>query len=226
MHTCSVFALNHILYTFAPEFDIDLLLLFMMKKIIVILILAIIAVGATAQTVEKKKSRYDGGMMLHMGYLNGEITPLNYKVGGLTKGIGGAIRFHLSEHFRLGTEGYTSELNLMDNGSYIDTFWAGLMGDFFMVKGKFMPYLGLTVGGGASTSFLMFEGIETDWTAESNSVFNKTGFFALNPYIGCDYIVSDAFHLTLKMDYLQGFSKKDLYLPTGPRLYTGFIFFH
>lgn len=196
-----------------------------MRKAILVFIVALVTAGAAAQT-EKTFRGYDGGMMLHMGYLNGEISPLNHKVSGLTKGIGGAIRFHLAEHFRLGTEGYTSTLSMMDNGSYVDTFWAGLMGDFFWVKGRFMPYAGITIGGGATTSFLMFEGSQNDWTQETNTVFNKTGFIAVNPYIGCDYIVSEAFHLTLKMDYLQGFNKKELYLPTGPRLYTGFIFFH
>lgn len=200
-----------------------------MIKIMRVLFVVMLLSLSTTITAGNNKFAYngfDGGMMLHVGYINGEITPLDYQANGATKGIGGAIRFHFGDHFRLGTEGYTSSMDLMDNGSYIETFWAGLLADMYIVKGKFMPYAGLTVGAGAATSFLLFEGDGNDWDAEPNTVFNKTGFLALNPYIGCDYIVSDTFHLTLKMDYLQGFSKKELYLPTGPRTYLGFIFFH
>lgn len=199
-----------------------------MKRAISILLVALVSITATAQNKEKKKGfqGYDGGMMLHIGYLDGKVGPLDYHAKGVTKGIGGAIRFHFGEHFRFGTEGYTSSMGQMDNGSYIDTFWAGLMGDFYWELGKFMPYIGLTVGGGAVTSYLMFDGYKGDWTPEENSIFNKTGFVAINPYIGCDYIVSKAFHLTLKLDFLNGFNGKELYLPTGPRLYLGFIFYH
>ncbi len=198
-----------------------------MKRTISIILLALISLGASAQTEKKKGFQgYDGGMMLHMGYLHGNIGTIGYQAKGITKGIGGAIRFHFGEHFRFGTEGYTSGMEQLDNGSYIDTFWAGLMGDFFWEVGRFMPYAGLTVGGGSMTSFLMMEGDKGDWHPEEKTIFNKTGFVAIDPYIGCDYIVSKAFHLTLKLDFLQGLSRQDLYLPTGPRLYLGFIFFH
>ena len=201
-----------------------------MKRTISIILLALISLVASAQTDKKKGFQgYDGGMMLHIGYLDGTIGSVGengYHAKGITKGIGGAIRFHFGEHFRFGTEGYTSGMKQMENGSYIDTFWAGLMGDFYWELGKFMPYIGLTVGGGAVTSFLMFDGNKGDWRPETNTVFNKTGFVAINPYMGCDYIVSKSFHLTLKLDYLNGIRKGELYLPTGPRLYIGFIFFH
>lgn len=169
---------------------------------------------------------YDGGMMLHTGYLSTHINPLGYDASGMTFGIGGAIKFHIGNHFRIGTEGYVSTMSQLDNGSYIKTFWAGLCSDWYWQKGKFMPYAGLTVGGGALTDYLMFEGDRNDWLPESKAVFNKTPFFALDPYIGCDYCLTKAMHLTLKFDCLSGFGGKDLFFPFGPRIYFGFIFFH
>ena len=38
--------------------------------------------------------------------------------------------------------------------------------------------------------------------------------------------VRDKVTLTLKIDYLNGIGGKELYLPTGPRAYIGFIFCH
>lgn len=197
-----------------------------MKRVVVIICFIALSFPLLSQNKKSWLNGYDGGMMLHVGYLNQVITPLDMETKGVTKGIGGAIKFHFGEHFRLGTEGYTSSMSLLNNGSYIDTFWAGLLGDFYTIKGRYMPYIGLTVGGGAVTSFLMLDGEKKDWSSERNTVFNKTPFVAIDPYIGCDYIVSKAFHLTLKLDFLTGFGGSNLYLPKGARAYIGFIFFH
>lgn len=180
------------------------------------------------QNIEKRKifNGYDGGMMLHLGYISTDVKPLDYKADGITKGIGGAIRFHFGEHYRIGTEGYVSTMSLMNNGSYMKTFWAGLLNDFYWQFGKFMPYVGLTIGGGALTDCFIFEGDNHDWEQETNVVINKNPFVAIDPIVGCDYCISEAFHITLKFDCLFGFGSNDLYLPVGPRAYIGFIFFH
>lgn len=169
---------------------------------------------------------YDGGMMLHTGYISGTNMALGNKAAGMPMGIGGAIRMHVGNHFRLGTEGYTSSLSLRDNGSYVKCFWAGLLADWRWTWGRWVPYAGVTVGGGKLTTFLMNEGRPDDWTREEDVVFNKQAFVAVDPFVGCDYMVSDAFHLTLKVDCLYGLGADDLYMPVGPRCYLGFIFFH
>jgi hypothetical protein len=48
---------------------------------------------------------------------------------------------------------------------------------------------------------------------------------AIDPFIGCDFIVSGPMHLTLKVDYLCALSESKL-LPHGPRVYFGFLFYH
>lgn len=177
---------------------------------------------------EKNKilNGYDGGMMLHAGYVKADVIPLNYNAVGVTKGIGGAIRFHLGKHYRIGTEGYVSTLKLMDNGSYMKTFWAGLLNDFYWRRGKFMPYFGITIGGGALTDCLIFEGDNHDWEKEDYVVINKAPFFAVDPFVGCDYCISEAIHVTIKIDNLIGIGGNNLHMPAGPRTYIGFIFFH
>ena len=201
-----------------------------MKKILAtifaFLSLNIFAQSAEIDSYNKIFNGYDGGMMLHAGYVKTNVVPLNYAVKGVTKGIGGAIRFHFGNHYRIGTEGYVSTLKLMNNGSYMKTFWAGLINDFYWQVGNFMPYVGLTVGGGALTDCFIFDGDNHDWKKESNVVINKTPFFAIDPIIGCDYCLSDAIHLTFKIDYLIGLGNSDLHLPKGARTYIGFIFFH
>ena len=184
-------------------------------------------INITANDTEEKLFRgYEGGMMLHTGYLWGDITPLSHHAQGLTKGIGGAIRLKLGNHWRIGTEGYTSSMKQLGNGSYIKTFWAGLLTNYTWTWGRFAPYLGVTIGGGTTTDFLMLEGSGKDWQPEPKAYFHKAPFIAVDPFIGCDYIVSDKLRLTLKLDYLNGISNKELYLPTGPRTYVGFMFCH
>lgn len=169
---------------------------------------------------------YDGGMMLHLGYVSTNVKPLDYKAEGITKGIGGAIRFHIGNHYRIGTEGYVSTVNPMNNGSFMKTFWAGLLNDFYWTLGRFMPYCGITIVGGTLTDCFIFDGNNHDWNKEQDVVINKTPFFAVDPIVGCDYCISDAVHLTFKIDLLFGFGNDDLFIPTGPRAYFGFIFFH
>ena len=199
-----------------------------MKRILLITFI-FLGLNVFSQNEEKIFNGYDGGMMLHFGYVSENVEAVDFKAGGVTKGIGGAIRFHFGQHYRIGTEGYVSTLSLkkdLAKGSYIKTFWAGLINDFYWQFGKFMPYVGLNVGGGTLTDCFIFEGNNHDWNQESSVIINKSAFVAIDPYIGCDYSLTDALHLTFKIDYLNGFNKSELYLPTGPRFYIGAIFFH
>lgn len=201
-----------------------------MNRFLLVLFI-LLSVNVFSQDIKSQKNKifngYDGGMMLHAGYISTYNHVLDITQKGWTKGIGGAIRFHLGNHYRIGTEGYVSTLGVMDNHSYIKTFWAGLLNDFYWKFGKFMPYAGLTVGGGTLTNCLIFEGTSFDWHPESEVIFKKDNIIAIDPFIGCDYCVSDTMHLTFKIDYLMNCHfNKSICFPTGPRFYIGFIFFH
>ncbi len=40
-------------------------------------------------------------MMVHTGYLHGNIKALDYDAKGFTFGLGGVLRFHFGKHFRI-----------------------------------------------------------------------------------------------------------------------------
>lgn len=195
-----------------------------MKRIIFAMLSLLLTVAASAQ--EKKVLRgFDGGMMVHTGYLSGRLDAIGYQAKGVPLGIGGAIRLHLGEHFRLGGEGYVSTMSQLGNGSYLKYGWGGLLADCYTVLGLFQPYVGLTLGGGAMTTLLMFEAPSSDWAPIDGTRYHKQGFMAIDPFVGCDIIVSRPMHLTLKLDYLCALSGSKL-LPHGPRIYFGFLFYH
>ena len=172
---------------------------------------------------------FSGGMMVHTGFLSGCDNPYDYNVSGPTFGIGGVARLHFTEHFRAGFEGYFSNMGLSRNiqkGSFNKVFWTGALADWYWRIGKFYPYIGATVGGGMETAFYIFEGDKNDWLPEPDAVYNKKPFFAVDPFIGVEYAVGDALHLTLKADWLLAINNDGLNRPMGPRIYFGFIFSH
>ena len=96
-----------------------------MKRIIVLAALLIAALSAPAQE-KKLLNGFDGGMMVHTGFLSGSLDAIGYYAKGAPLGIGGVIRLHIGEHFRVGSEGYVSTLNQRGNGSYLKYGWGGL----------------------------------------------------------------------------------------------------
>ena len=76
------------------------------------------------------------------------------------------------------------------------------------------------------TAYYMFEGDKHDWLPEVSAVFRKQPFFALDPFVGCDFAVGEALRLTLKADWLMAINNEGLNKPLGPRLYFGVIFAH
>ncbi len=200
-----------------------------MRRLLIISIIALLSCGVVNAQERNLIKGFSGGMMIHSGYQTGCDNPFGYNMQGVTFGIGGVARLHLTNHFRTGFEGYVSTLGLKHDiakGSHNKLFWTGLLADWYWQKGKFFPYIGVTVGGGMETSYLMFEGSSNDWQPEESAVFRKSGFIAVDPFVGCDIALSDAVRLTFKMDWLLAIRKDGLNRPYGPRLYVGFIFAH
>ena len=182
----------------------------------------------SAQDQEVVKG-FSGGMMVHSGYQYGCDNPFGLNISSPTFGIGGCAKLHLSEHFRAGFEGYFSTAPIkrgVVSGSHNKLFWTGLLADWFFQRGKFIPYVGATLGGGMETSFFMFEGDKHDWVEEGRTVLHKQPFFAIDPYVGVEYAVGKALRLTLKADWLFALNADGLNEPMGPRVYFGFIFAH
>lgn len=201
-----------------------------MKHIRTLFILIFIALSGSINAQENRVIKgFSGGMMIHSGYVFGHDNPFGKNISNITFGMGGCAKIHLSEHFRTGFEGYFSKAPMsdgMEKGSHNKVFWAGALADWFWKCGKLTPYTGVTIGGGTETSFYMFEGDSYDWIPESNIVFRKQPFFAIDPYVGFEYAVGKALRLTLKADWLLAINSEGLNKPQGPRIYLGFIFAH
>lgn len=196
-----------------------------MRRIAMTILCLILTAAVSGQEKKKVLNGFDGGMMVHSGYQSGGLDAIGYQAKGAPLGIGGVVRLHLGKHFRLGSEGYVSTLKQRHNGSYLKYGWGGLLADFYAVLGRLQPYAGLTIGGGAMTTLLMSEEPESPWAPVNETYFHKQGFLAIDPFVGCDFIVAGPMHLTLKVDYLCPISGSKL-LPHGPRVYFGFLFYH
>ena len=187
--------------------------------------------GVAAMSAQDKEviKGFSGGMMVHSGYQYGCDNPFGLNISSPTFGIGGCAKLHLSDHFRAGFEGYFSTAPIkrgVVSGSHNKLFWTGLLADWFFQRGKVIPYVGATLGGGMETSFFMFEGDKHDWVEEGRTVLHKQPFFAIDPYVGVEYAVGKALRLTLKADWLFALNADGLNEPVGPRVYFGFIFAH
>lgn len=175
-----------------------------------------------------------GGMMLHMGYLFGNNPAAPANPQGLTWGLGGAARVHLWKHLRVGFDGYVSTMNsnvtdarnVLSDGSYIRVGSGGFIADACWRLKTIWPYVGAGIGGGSMKGLYIVNGDQTDWMPEINAVFNKQPFFYVTPYVGIDWCMRERAHMTFKFDWMMAIAHQQLLMPSGPRLYVGFMFCH
>lgn len=210
-----------------------------------ILLLSICCLMAAIVVAQPDSTRvyqgFSGGMMLHTGYLFGQEKHAPRDAEGVlcspegaTFGIGGALRVHLWKHLRVGGEGFVSTMNSqlstcrsrLQPGSYVRSGWGGVLADACWRGEHVWTYVGGTLGGGVMRSFYLLEGSEHDWQEEDRAVFHRQPFFMLDPYVGLDWCMTPKVHLTFRLDWLLALHERDLLLPTGPRLYVGFMFCH
>lgn len=212
-----------------------------MRKILLFVLLVIIhSPGAQADSTAVFQG-FSGGMMLHTGYLFGkdknvpyDDQGVSYSPQGATFGLGGAVRIHLLKHLRIGSEGFVSTMNSattdcrqrLQSGSYIRTGWGGVLADVCWRGDKVWPYIGGTIGGGAMRALYITDGDENNWKEEQHSIFHKQAFFCIDPYIGLDWCMTKTVHLTFRFDWLIALHQRQFILPSGPRLYVGFMFCH
>lgn len=199
------------------------------------LLLALLILSPTLFFAQERKvfNGFSGGMMLHLGYAFGNNQQAPLTPNGVYWGLGGAARINLFEHLRLGGEGYVSNMpsGFMNGselvaGSYLRNGWGGLIIDSHWRKEKVWFYSGATIGGGALRSLYIRNGNQNDWQSEADATFNKQSYFCVVPFVGLDYVITQRVHATFKVDWQVALHKKELLLPTGPRVYVGILFCH
>ena len=176
---------------------------------------------------------FSGGMMLHSGWVSaGDVAvgTLGQAMRGMPKGIGGALKVQLGEHFRVGTEGYTSTLSYGEYGSSLSLGWGGVLVDWMFEAKMFSPYFGATIGGGGVKNITLNDHPANDFIAEENLSYRKYSLPVVAPFVGVDYPLSERMSLTFKADYIMPLSVGSLPaatdFPSGVRLYFGFLFSH
>ncbi len=180
-------------------------------------------------------SGFSGGMMLHTGYVsagnicfNGagsDYTTVN--MSGIPYGIGGALKVNFGKYLRIGSEGYVSTLNYAENHSYESIGWGGILADGVLPLGKFMPFIGVTVGGGGVKNITVLENTTNDYQLDDRTTsYRHYSFFALDPFVGMEYALTERIHLVLKADFLMNLSARQDDFVRGPRIYAGFMFCH
>ena len=207
------------------------------------LLLASVLSAQVRDSIAKNKvyQGFSGGMMLHAGYQFGQDRNApatsdgrSTSPQGATFGIGGALRVHLWKHLRTGFEGYVSTMpssmtdvhDILQPGSYVRVGCGGILADCCWRLEKAWPYIGGAIGGGSMKGLYILDGNQDSWTQDPNSTFHKQSFFYVTPYVGCDYCLTRKVHITFRFDWMLAFHRSDLVLPTGPRLYFGFMFCH
>lgn len=174
---------------------------------------------------------YLGGMFLHTGYVesqNFSFTDRNgrvydQKLQGMPVGIGGHLKVVLSDFLRVGTEGYTTRLNY-ENQSYAATGWGGFLFDIYRQFGKFTPYIGTTVGGGAFRHTRVFNPIENDFIADEIVAIRVYRFMCITPFMGIEYKLSKRIAAVVKVDYMVNLTNRQTDFTNGVRVYCGIAF--
>ena len=124
---------------------------------------------------------------------------------------------------------YSTMMNnkdLLRPGSFLRVGYGGVSADACWRLDKCWPYIGATLGGGAMRSLYMLDGDQSSWDKQTDTYFHKQGFFYLTPYIGCDYCMTPKVHLTFRADWIIALHQGTLLMPTGARVYVGFMFCH
>lgn len=178
---------------------------------------------------------FSGGMMPHSGFFYGGKTAVYDIQGavlaveemrGIPLGLGGAIRLHFGDHFRIGTEGYSTTLHYGNYNSNVSIGWGGLLADYHREYGKFKPFFGATLGGGSVKNLTLLQDNLLDFTTEQAVSYRNYPFMAFCPFAGVEYSLNKKMYLIFKIDYLMNISNPQDDFVQGPRVYLGFMFYH
>lgn len=174
---------------------------------------------------------FSGGMYVHLGYIksakfslydgaSSTFFPEKKQINDLTYGIGGVLKFFIGKYFRLGFEGYASTSNYEKIGSKYKLGWGGLLVDCYYPLGRFLPYVGLTIGGGG-VSNLSFVQVSPTY---KEVLYDKYTTFLITPFVGVEYMLTDRINCSFKVDFICDVLGEHDSFAWGPRFYLGIIF--
>jgi hypothetical protein len=175
---------------------------------------------------------YAGGMFIHSGYVQSKKfvvfdlqgNEIEQQIKGATYGLGGKMGVFLHRYFRVGGEGYFSTCKYGTYKNSCRIGWGGATFDFLYPVKKWMPFIGITVGGGSATHLIFIEKQQNNTAAAPVVHFSNT-LFIIDPTVGVEFLASNRISLLLKMDYMLNISKTHNSYPQGLRVYLGVHFY-
>lgn len=171
---------------------------------------------------EEPREHFRGGMFPHAGFLYNDDS--DTKIQGFCVGIGGKIVFPVSNHFRVGTEGYVTSYNYKNNEGFYKLGWGGLLFEYVPKISRLMPVLGVAVGGGGIKDLYPVSGNYKD-NEYDVAIYKKYSTMVIAPQVSLEYKLTSHINLATKIDYLlypgNEFTK---YIAHGPRVYFGVLF--
>lgn len=190
-------------------------------KIFLVALFALISISYSfAGEPDNEKKLFIGGMMIHTGYGENQIS--DYRISGMRFGVGGKLSFHLGKNFRLGSEGYSSTYSYSKFTGYYSIGWGGLLSEFQFSGKRIRPVASVTIGGG-KVSNLIIE--KQSGIAINTGMYNTYSVFVVNPSFSFEYKLRHNLYPIVKIDYMLMFNKDyQKEIPSGPGIYIGILF--
>ncbi|MDA3912448.1 MAG: hypothetical protein PF448_13930 [Bacteroidales bacterium] len=182
----------------------------MSRRLFFLFGLLIISFGLLAQE-SKKPISFTGGMFLQSGYYWQQDTQVN----GLSNGLGGVLKFHITEHFYIGSSGGNIRRNYSTPESefpYIDIGYGGLLGGWYHKSEKYRISLQGFAGMGKMTQLHIPSQIGNQLIGAS---YQENTIWILAPAIGFEYFLSEKISFLLQTELISAFHAKnhEFFLP-------------
>ncbi len=189
------------------------------------LIFALILIIALCNKVQARNdstSLFTGGMLLHSGYIKNNNS--SYQVDGLCFGLGGKLAFHIGNHLRLGSEGFSSNVNYQNNDGYHKLGYGGLLIEYQFLPKKITPVFGFAVGAGTIKDLYVLQG-NIDDNKSDEVIYKVYAVLLATPSISLEYALSEKIKIALRLDYMINLNNEyQNDFASGPRIHLGVLF--
>lgn len=189
-----------------------------MKRIALALLFVLLCFSVSAQE-ENSSFSFTGGMFVQGGMLMND----SGIESGVTTGLGGLLKFQLSEHFFLGTSGGTMKRNYTTPGSefsYIDIGYGGLLGGWYHQTDNWRFSVHCFAGMGSQSQLHIPDQVGNNLRFSS---YSEQLIWLVSPAIGSEFFVSDKIAFLLQMELFSGFYQTE-HLFLMPEIRFGVLF--
>jgi hypothetical protein len=180
-----------------------------MKRILLFFVISVTLLNTSFSQSENTKKVFAGGMFLQIGqYLPQTNTYEREK--GISYGLGGLLKFNISEHFMIGTTGGNIQRNYTtpeSEFSYISLGYGGLLFGWTSQKEKFKYSL--------TTSAAMGKKSQLHILSQTGNTLNNANYkenlsWLIVPGLSMEYFMTEKLSLFLTMDFFTGFNQSEI----------------